>query len=271
MNRPFHLLARFYDGLSPGIPEMNRHARGKVLGERLASARVVCDLACGSGDTAIDLARGGRRVYAVDNSPTFVRTVRSKAKRAGVRVLARRADMRSFRLPEEVDLLLCEFAALNALDRRSELALVFRAAARALRPGGTFAFDLNTPRSFETQVPAGHWVETREYKLVMHGSCEDGGLRAPLHLEWFLPEAGGGNGRADARRRAERGRRSGRRTFRHERETIVHIGWTEAEIRRELTRAGFTRIRTFDGADVRPKEMKTERGMDLYFRAEKGK
>src|SRR5262249_41435997 len=124
---------------------MNRHARRKVLGRRLATARVVCDLACGSGDTATRLARGGRRVHAVDNSPTFVRTVRSKAKRAGVRVLARRADMRSFRLPEEVDLLLCEFAALNALDRRSDLGLVFRAAARALQPGGVFALDRHAP------------------------------------------------------------------------------------------------------------------------------
>jgi SAM-dependent methyltransferase len=249
LNRPFHLLARFYDGLSPGIAEMNRHARTRVLGRRLASARVVCDLACGSGDTAIDLAKGGRRVHAVDNSAVFVRTVKEKAKRACVvRVLARRADMRSFRLPERVDLLLCEFAALNALDRRSDLGRVFRAAARALKPGGTFAFDVNTPESFRVQVPAGQWTETREYKLVMHGSVEDGGRRVPLHLEWFLPENG---------------------KYRHVRETIVHISWPEAEIRRELARAGFVDVRTFDGADVRPKAMKTQRGMDLYVRAER--
>ncbi len=247
MNRPFHLLARFYDGLSPG-PEMNRHAREKVLGKRLESARVVCDLACGSGNTAIDLARGGRRVHAVDNSPEFLRTVRARARRAGVRVHAHRADMRDFRLPEQVELLLCEFAALNALDRRSELGRVFRAASRALLPGGIFAFDVNTPESFETQVPTGHWTETPEYKLVMHGSVEDGGRRIPLHLEWFLPE----NGR-----------------YRHVRETIVHICWTEKEIRSELARAGFVNVRTFDGADVRPKAMKTQRGMDLYFRAER--
>ena len=145
-------------------------------------------------------------------------------------------------------MLLCEFAALNALDRRSDLARVFRAAARALKPGGTFAFDVNTPESFLVQVPAGHWTETPQYKLVMHGSVEDGGRRVPLHLEWFLPENG---------------------KYRHVRETIVHISWPEAEIRRELARAGFVDVRTFDGADVRPKAMKTQRGMDLYVRAER--
>jgi ubiquinone/menaquinone biosynthesis C-methylase UbiE len=247
-NRPFGLLARFYDRISVGTGAMNRHARAKVLGKRLAAAQVVCDLACGSGETAIELAREGRRVYAVDNSAEFLRTVREKARKSGAHVRTLRADMRNFWLPEKVDVLLCEFAALNALDRRSDLAKVFRAVARALRPGGTFAFDVNTPLSFRTQVPAGHWMETPEFKLVMHGSCEDGGLRAPLHLEWFLPERG---------------------RFRHVRETIVHVSWTESEIRRELLRAGFISIRTFDGADVRPKEMKAPRGTDLYFRVEK--
>ena len=248
MNRPFHLLARFYDLLSAGIPEMNRYARAKVLGKRLASAKVVCDLACGSGETAVELARGGARVHAVDNSPEFLRTVGEKARRAGVRVLRHRADMRSFRLPEPVDLLLCEFAALNALDRRAELARVFRAVARALRPGGMFAFDVNTPLAFTSQTPGGHWTETPEFKVVMHGPVEDRGRRIPLHVEWFLRERG---------------------LFRHVRETIVHVAWTEAEIRRELARAGFAKIRVFDGADVRPKAMKTKRGTDLYFRAER--
>jgi SAM-dependent methyltransferase len=248
VNRPFHLLARFYDRLWEGIPEMNRQARKAVLGKRLESARVACDLACGSGETAVELARNGRRVYAVDNSPVFLRTVGKKAERAGVRVVRRRGDMRSFRLPERVDLLLCEFAALNALDRRSELGRVLRAAHRALLPGGTFAFDVNTPEAFTSQAVSGHWMERPEFKLVLHGAVEDGGRRVPLHLEWFLPERG---------------------RYRHVRETIVHVAWTANEIRRELARAGFVAIRMFDGADVRPKAMKTQRGTDLYFRAER--
>jgi SAM-dependent methyltransferase len=248
-NRPYSLLARFYDLITDGVVEMNRHARSRVLGRALDRARVVCDLACGSGETAIELARAGHTVHAVDSSPVFLRDVRAKAARAGVRVRTHRADMRSFRLPEPVDLLLCEFAALNNLDRRSDMAKVFRGAARALRPGGLFAFDVNMHLAFETQTPKGEWIERKEFKLVIHGSLEDGGRRIPLHLEWFVPEQG---------------------RFRHVRETIVHVCWTEAEIRRALAKAGFRRIRTFDGASVRPKAMKTPRGTDLYFLAERG-
>jgi SAM-dependent methyltransferase len=247
-NRPYSLLARFYDRLVPGVPEMNRHARERILGKPLGGARRACDLACGSGTTALELAGAGLDVQAVDSSPEFCRAVRRKARAAGLRVRVQRADMRDFRLREPVDLLVCEFAALNNLDRREDLAKVFRCAFRALAPGGRFAFDVNTPLAFQTQTPKGEWIEQPDFKLVMHGSVEDGGLRVPLHLEWFLPERG---------------------RFRHVRETIVHVSWTEREIRGALRKAGFDRIRTFDGADVRPKSMGTKRGTDLYFLATK--
>jgi SAM-dependent methyltransferase len=250
LNRPYSLLARFYDRLIPGVPEMNRHAREAILGKRLRGFASACDLACGSGDTALDLARLGLDVQAVDLSPTFCKILRDEARRAGARIRVLRADMRSFRLRESVDLLVCEFAALNNLDLREDLSKVFRCVARALKPGGSFAFDVNTPLSFETQVPKGEWIDQPDFKLVMHGVVEDGGRRLPLHLEWFLPERG---------------------RFRHVRETIVHVCWTEAEIRSALRAAGFGKIRTFDGADVRPRSMGTPRGTDLYFLAERTK
>lgn len=247
-NRPYANLARFYDVLIPGVPEMNRHAREEILGSRLRELESACDLACGSGATAIDLARRGLVVHAVDNSPEFLRTVRARARQAGVRVRLHRADMRTFRLPEPVDLLLCEFAALNNLDRRGDLSRVLRRAASAIRPGGTLLFDVNTPHSFATQITGGYWFERAEFKVVMHGTPRKDHLGADIHLEWFLPAGG---------------------AFRHVRETIRHVAWTEAEIRSALRAAGFGRIRTFEGADVRPKSMGTPRGTDLYFLAER--
>jgi len=247
-NRPYATLARFYDLLIPGVPEMNHHAREAILGARLHAFESACDLACGSGATALDLARRGLEVFAVDNSPGFLRAVRSKSRSAGLDIRALRADMRSFRLQKRVDLLVCEFAALNNLDRRADLSRVLRRAAIALRPGGTLLFDVNTPHSFATQIPRGEWLERPEFKLVMHGVPFEDNLGADLHLEWFLPERG---------------------RYRHVRETIRHVAWTEKEIRAALRDAGFGKMRTFDGADVRPKSMGTPRGTDLYVLAER--
>lgn len=139
---PYSILARYYDRLvGDEARKMNRHARRKILGETLARARVVCDLGCGTGSTAIELARAGKKVYAVDLSPSMCRLAREKVRRArqSVRVIC--ADMRSFRLREPVDLVLSEFNPLNHLPRRSDLVRAFRTVASNLQPGGWLCFD----------------------------------------------------------------------------------------------------------------------------------
>jgi SAM-dependent methyltransferase len=246
-NRPYDLLAEFYDTVLPSTPAMNRHARKKALGKILENAGSVCELACGSGTTAIELAREGKHVFAVDNSPRFCKRTRDRARAEELTVRVIRADMRSFRLPERVDLVLCEFSALNNLDDRAGLVRVFESVARALKPGGHFLFDVNTPLSLQTQCGDTNWFETREFKLVLHCKpLEDRGRRVPIVCEWFVPSG---------------------RDFRHVRETIVNVCWSDAEIRTALKRAGLRLVRTFDGPQVRPPKMRTPRGTDAYYLA----
>ncbi len=52
-------------------------------------------------------------------------------------------------MPEPGDLVSCEFDALNHVPRKADLALVAKAVARALRPGGHFCFDVNNRLSFD--------------------------------------------------------------------------------------------------------------------------
>lgn len=258
----YRLLARFYDQLTPYAPGMNRHARRRILGRILRQVRSACDLGCGSGETALDLARlrpglGGHaprvQVYAVDISPTLCRLARKKAcrRRLPLRVIC--ADMRRFRLPERVDLVTCEFAALNHLPRKVDLASVFRAVARALRPGGRFLFDLNTPRSLKEQMQMTEWVEKPEFKLLLRGRYNPRRRTATLTFDWFVPASG----------------KAARRLWRHQRETVDHIAWSDAEIRRALRGAGFRRLRFWDGLDVRPRMPGAKRGCDAYYLAER--
>src|SRR3989338_2055140 len=78
--RPYTLLARFYDQLTREAPRMNRHAREKILGRILSRIRTVCDLGCGTGTAAIELARRGLTVYAVDLSPAMCRQARPQVR-----------------------------------------------------------------------------------------------------------------------------------------------------------------------------------------------
>jgi len=84
-----------------------------MLGTILKRARSCCDLACGTGSTAVALAKRGLKVYAVDLSPTMCELAQKKALREHAEVEVIEADMRRFRLPVKVDLITCEFDALN--------------------------------------------------------------------------------------------------------------------------------------------------------------
>ena len=245
---PYTLLARFYDVLTVPVPRMNRYARGRILGRILRQAHSACDLGCGSGETALDLARRGLKVYAVDFSPANCRIVREKARRARLPIRVVCTDMRRFRLPEPVDLITCEFAALNHLPRRQDLLSAFRAVARALKPGGWFAFDLNTPKSLCEQTHMTEWMEQPEFKLLMRGRYDKRRRIGTVSFDWFVPVG---------------------KLWRHEREAIPHIAWSDAEIRRALRQAGFGQIRFWDGMDVRPRMPGAKRGWDAYYLARK--
>ncbi len=249
---PYSVLPRFYDRLAGPAPAMNRRARRKVLGRILADAHVVCDLGCGTGSTALELARAGKRVYALDYSPGMVRAAREKLRRAprGVRARVRigRGDLRRFRLPEPVDLVLSEFNPVNHLPRKSDLARAARAVFRALRPGGHFCFDLNTVKAFRQQYPQTRFEDRGDFAVLYQGGFNPKSEKGWLELQWFIHERG---------------------RWRRYRERMVDITWSDAEIRAVLRRAGFRRIRRFDGADVRPPSPHQRRGYDAYYLAQK--
>ena len=248
VSRPYALLARFYDQLMPGVPEMNRHARQKILGKILPKVQSVCDLGCGTGATAVDFAQKGKKVYAVDVSSGMCAVARDRLRQNGVAGRVLHGDMRNFRLPQPVDLVTCEFAAINHLTRKSELGRVFHSVWRALNPGGFFYFDLNSELAFAPLPEMTHCFESTEFLCVLRGQLDKRRGIGTVTLDWFLPMG----------------------TFwRRHKERIPHIWWSDAEIRRDLKAAGFRNIRFFDGVQVRPPSPVNHRGYDLYYLSQK--
>src|SRR5690606_1446995 len=80
----------------------------------------VLDLGCGTGEDAVHLAGGGRRVVAIDASPAMVAQARAKAIARGV---ADRVDVRELPIerlddlaePAPFDAVLSNFGALNCV------------------------------------------------------------------------------------------------------------------------------------------------------------
>ena len=224
---PYRRLAEYYDQFFTAHLPGYRRARRTILGPVLSLVRSACDLACGTGTTAIEFARRGIKVFAVDLSPAMCRLTRAKAQRAESPITVLRADMRTFRLPEQVDLIACEFDAVNHVPRKSDIARVARSAARALRAGGYFYFDVNNRVHLENNWPSVWWMERPGVVMVMRGSYDRRRAKGCQDVEWFIREGD---------------------CWRRFRERVEEVWWTPAEIRSALRAAGFVRINSWDAS-----------------------
>lgn len=223
--RPYRWLAQYYDKFFAPFRSPIDAARERVLGRILPHVETACDLACGTGTTALALARRGIDMYAVDLSPLMCRLVREKAGRAHLPVRVLGADMRSFRLPETVDLITCEYDALNHVPRRADLRMVAKAVERALRPGGHFFFDVNNSLGFKRYWSGTVWIEKPGVAVVMRNGHNRQADRAWSDIDWFIRDG------SCWRRRHER---------------VEEVCWSSDEIRRIFQEIGFDQLRAWD-------------------------
>ncbi|MGH9327183.1 MAG: class I SAM-dependent DNA methyltransferase [Terriglobia bacterium] len=247
--KTYTLLARYYDEFFTSHLDLYREARRRLLGEILPQARTACDLACGTGTTALELARGGIKVYGVDLSRAMCRLARAKLRRAGAQVTIIAGDMRTFRLPEPVDLVTCEFDALNHVPRKSDLARVVNQVARAMRPGGHFYFDVNNRLAFQTLWPGTWWFEKPGVVMVMRGSYDGRREKGSADVEWFIRKEG---------------------LWRRFREHVEQVAWTRKEIVQVLRSAGFQRIHSTDALTFSGGDPRMRYGCRTFYVAQRG-
>lgn len=242
----YRWLARYYDHLF----EFRRpfaEAREIILGPLLPRISSACDLCCGTGGLALSLASQGVRVFAVDLSPEMCRITRGKARALRLPLKVICADMRTFQLPEPVDLVTCEFDALNHVPRKSDLARVLKSVAAALNPGGHFVFDVNNRLAFETAWANTWFVDKDPVAIVMHSGHKPGADKAWCDVEWFVRQG---------------------KLWRRHREHVEEVCWTPAEIIQALHNAGFDRLKTWDAAPFFNDEL-TKPGCRTFWRARK--
>jgi SAM-dependent methyltransferase len=135
-----------YDGFAPTYDiwsaDMTEDVDFYVALAREANGPIV-ELAVGSGRVAIPIAeRTGKKVIGIDSSPAMLAVARERAAAAGVDLELREDDMRDFGLDEPAALVYCPFRGLLHLPTWADRRRVFERVAAALRPGGTFAWNV---------------------------------------------------------------------------------------------------------------------------------
>jgi SAM-dependent methyltransferase len=244
-------LGPVYDEIWPLKFKAWESARQRILRSVLPSVRTVCELGCGSGVAALDFARRGMKVFALDLSSAMCRVTREKVRKSGLKVEVWRADIRSFRLPEPVDLISCQWGVINHLPNRAELPRVARAVSRALRLGGHFYFDLHQKRFYEDRWTPTDYGESPKLFAVQRGGFDRRRGKGWSHLTWFVLRPKGVWERHD--------------------DSLVEIEWPHAEIVRVLRAAGLEMIRVFDFPDLSrpPNSRPTAAGLRTMYLAKK--
>lgn len=170
MTAPYDSFAEIYDQWSsemtedvPFYVELGRQADGPIV-----------ELGVGTGRVAIPVAEAtGRTVIGIDASPAMLSRARGRADAAGVALDLREADMRGLELDTPAALVYSPARSLLHLPTWADRRTLFERVARALVPGGRFAWNAFV---FDFRVAAkveGHHDEGLTSHTVRHSPTDN--------------------------------------------------------------------------------------------------
>ena len=183
-------LAPFYDAFTAGsdYEAWSRYVLRLARGYGLTGNRVL-DVACGTGNSFMGLARRGFAVSACDASAAMLAQAATKA--PDVELLC--ADLRALPAIGRFDLVTCLDDALNHLEDEAELAAAFGGLRSNLAATGIAVFDLNSLLAYRTTF-ASDAVSCRDGVLfAWRGETDPGaqpGCRASARLDVLVPDGG---------------------------------------------------------------------------------
>jgi SAM-dependent methyltransferase len=121
--------------------ECGRYAQDLPLWRELAATAggPILDLGAGSGRVALDLARAGHEVVALDVDPLLLAALDRYARAAGLPVEPVQADARDFALGRRFPLVLAPMQTIQLLGGADGRAGLLRSAVAHLSPGGLLA------------------------------------------------------------------------------------------------------------------------------------
>jgi SAM-dependent methyltransferase len=132
----------------------------------------VLDLPCGQGRHAIELARRGYTVTAVDLSPYMLEIAEERAREAGVGIRFARGDMRQPLEGRRFDLVLNLFTSFGYFDVEADDRKVVLAAARMLDPAGRFVLEVINGERLMANFAEREWFTVGQAAVVERRSLD---------------------------------------------------------------------------------------------------
>ncbi|CAG7634861.1 class I SAM-dependent DNA methyltransferase [Paenibacillus allorhizosphaerae] len=142
-----------YDRLMEDMPYDDWVRFARQCWDKYGSPRTVVDLGCGTGSTAIPLAKQGYEVIGIDLSEDMLAIADQKAAAeqrrtpflAGGSVQWLQQDMREWDIGRPADAVISFCDCFNYLLEEDDWAQAFKRTYEGLAEGGVFLFDMHTP------------------------------------------------------------------------------------------------------------------------------
>lgn len=191
----------------------------------------VLDIACGTGQVTVRLARSGYEMFGVDKALEMMLVAREKAKRIGVEIGLAQSDMRYLPFKESFDAVICLYDSINYMLTSEDLRKAFLSAASVLKTGGLYIFDVTTERNIVLHFHLQTFAETGEdFSYIWKNVYSFRDKICKTVLTFFIKEG-------DIYRRYD--------------ELHVQRIFEVDEVKGELERAGFKMLSAFDAFTFR--------------------
>ncbi len=162
------------------------------------SPKLVLDLACGTGNITVPMAKCGYDMIGLDLSCEMLNIARDKAFNEGLDILFLNQDMCEMELYGTVDAIVCALDGLNYITNPEDLQQVFCLVANYLNPGGIMVFDLNTEYKLREVLGENTFVcEEEDVFYVWQSDFCDETKVCEFELNFFCKQPDGGYVRFD--------------------------------------------------------------------------
>ena len=163
-NNQFGILAKYYDifNCSANYKKVADYIE-KVFAAYNKKPGLVLDLACGTGNLTLELAKRGYDMTGLDLSPEMLSEAVQKS-RANNNILWVNQDMCNFELYGTVDAIVCCFDSVNYILESENVKKCFALVYNYLNPGGIFVFDVNSKYKFESVYANNNFIIEKKYR-----------------------------------------------------------------------------------------------------------
>lgn len=131
--------ANIYDGLNTFLSDLQFYKKWLPTNK---DARIL-ELCCGTGRLTIPIAREGYSICGIDYTSSMLE--QAQAGKAGLDVNFMEADVRTFNLQEQFDLIFIPFNSIHHLYRNEDLFRTLECVKKHLKNGALFLFDCFNP------------------------------------------------------------------------------------------------------------------------------